>query len=229
MEKVQAARQMYAYPSNSQTDRLIPSRYVPGSEMEWSMWTTIAGWDFAESFSQNAAFQTDLPLNWSVADYDFETMPYETGFMEDIYSVGNADLSIFRGRGGKIIHYQGWADGNVAPEWNLHYYKKVVSLSNLTDVQDFYRFFMYPGMAHIDVGDNYTTAWRCDYYEYLEKWYFDDEAPETLLTTRWNLTTDAAIDYRPQFPWPLTSRWMGIGKPTADEADIAKWVGVETS
>jgi hypothetical protein len=44
--------------------------------------------------------------------------------MEDIYGVGNDNLSIFRAKGGKIIHYQGWADGNVSPMWNPHYYKQ---------------------------------------------------------------------------------------------------------
>jgi hypothetical protein len=35
--------------------------------------------------------------------------------MEDIYGVGDGDLTVFRDKGGKNIHYQGWADGNVSP------------------------------------------------------------------------------------------------------------------
>jgi hypothetical protein len=40
MDKVNAARKMYSFPSNKQTDKLIDSRYVPGSELEWATWTT---------------------------------------------------------------------------------------------------------------------------------------------------------------------------------------------
>ena len=124
MGKVTAARKMYSFPSNQYSDNLINSRYVPGSELEWQMWTTVYGWKFTQSFTRDAAFQKDLPLNWTVEQYDWNTLPYMLGPMEDIYGVGNGDLSIFRNKGGKIIHYQGWADANVSPMWNLHYYKQ---------------------------------------------------------------------------------------------------------
>jgi len=105
------------------------TRYVPGSELEWAMWTTTSGWNFGESFTRDAAFQQDLPLNWTLDQYDWETYPYQVSHMEDIYGVGIGDLSIFRDRGGKIIHYQGWADGNVSPVWNLKYYQQYVESS----------------------------------------------------------------------------------------------------
>ena len=124
MVKVNAARKMYSFPSNKYSNNLINSRYVPGSELEWAMWSTIYGWEFAQSFTRDAAFQQDLPLNWTLDQYDWDTYPYMVGPMEDIYGVGEGDLTIFRDKGGKIIHYQGWADGNVSPMWNLHYYKQ---------------------------------------------------------------------------------------------------------
>lgn len=124
MDKVTATRKMYTYPSNSKTDRIINAKFVPGSELEWASWTSIYGWNFAESFIRDAAFQQDLPINWTLDQYDWETYPYMMGHMEDIYGVGSGDLSIFRDRGGKIIHYQGWADSNVSPLWNLHYYEQ---------------------------------------------------------------------------------------------------------
>jgi hypothetical protein len=88
------------------------------------MWTTVYGWKFAQSFTRDADFQQDLPLNWTLNQYDWDSYPYEVGPMTNIYGVGNGDLSISRAKGGKIIHYQRWADGNVSPMWNLHYYKQ---------------------------------------------------------------------------------------------------------
>lgn len=41
MIKVEAARKMYSYPSNSKDAKLIDSRYVPGSELEWATWATV--------------------------------------------------------------------------------------------------------------------------------------------------------------------------------------------
>lgn len=227
MDKVTAAQKMYSFPSNSASSNLINSRYVPGSELEWAMWTEVYGWEFAQSFTRDAAFQTDLPLNFTIWDYDWDTMPYMVGPMQDIYGVaGNTDLSVFKAKGGKIIHYQGWADGNVSPMWNLHYYQDVIATNGgLNSTQDFYRFFMYPGMAHIDLGDNSTVAFRCDYQDYLETWYLDGIAPESLLVTRFNLTSNEMIDYRKHFPYPLVAKYEGNGT-SSTLVDADKWVGI---
>jgi hypothetical protein len=81
----------------------------------------------------------------------------------------------------------------------------------LKEVQKFYRFFMYLGMAHIDVGDPSAVAYRCEYYDYLEDWYLENKAPESFSDTLYNLTVKATIDYRRYFPYPLTHKilWQG--------------------
>jgi hypothetical protein len=94
------------------------------------------------------------------------------------------------------------------------------------EVQKFYRFFMYPGMAHIDLSDSYTVAWRCDYHDYLEQWYLEDTAPDSLLITHFNLTSNETIDHRLYFPYPLTPKYEGKGKPTNTLEDANNWKGV---
>lgn len=84
LDKVNAARKMYSLPSNKFSDNLINSRYVPGSELEWSTWTTSYGWKFAQSFTRDAAFQQDLPLNWTISEYDWDTYPYKVNQMEEV-------------------------------------------------------------------------------------------------------------------------------------------------
>jgi hypothetical protein len=96
----------------------------------------------------------------------------------------------------------------------------------IEDLQKFYRFFMYPGMAHIDVSDSSTVAWQCDYYDYLEQWYLEDKAPDSLLVTHFNLTSNETIDYRRYFPYPLTPKYVGKGEPTNTLEDADNWEGV---
>jgi hypothetical protein len=98
-------------------------------------------------------------------------------------------------------------------------------MGGIDKVQEFYRFFKYPGMAHIDDVDSCTVAYSCEYYDYLEDWYLEDKAPDSLLVTRFNLTANATIDYRRYFPYPLTSKYNGTGIPKA-LADADNWVGV---
>ena len=63
------------------------------------------------------------------------------------------DLASFAGPGhnGKLIHYAGWADQLISVGNSLHYYETVrnftESSTNLK-MDDFYRFFLVPGMLH---------------------------------------------------------------------------------
>jgi hypothetical protein len=84
---------------------------------------------------------------------------------------------------------------------------------------------MYPGMAHIDVGDSGTVAYRCEHCDYLEDWYLENKAPDSLLVTRFNLTANATIDYRRYSSYPLTSKYNATGSPTS-LADADNWTGV---
>lgn len=99
-------------------------------------------------------------------------------------------------------------------------------MGGLEKVQEFYRFFMYPGMAHIDVSESSTLAWRCDYYDYLEQWYLNGKAPDSLVVTHFNLTSNTTIDYRPYFPYPLTPKYTGKGNPKNTIDDVKSWKGV---
>jgi hypothetical protein len=61
----------------------------------------------------------------------------------------NPDLSGFRNRGGKMLMYHGFADGLVPPQGSIHYYNRVANLmGGFPAIQDFYRFFLVPGMGH---------------------------------------------------------------------------------
>ena len=102
-------------------------------------------------------------------------------------------------------------------------------MGGLEATQEFYRFFQYPGMAHIDVSNNSTVAWRCEYYDYLEDWYLNGNAPESLIVNHVLLETQETIDFRSYFPYPLVPKYIGNGTPTADPADALNWVGVLVS
>ncbi|KAJ5286618.1 feruloyl esterase B precursor, partial [Penicillium angulare] len=66
--------------------------------------------------------------------------------------VGNVEsyLSSFDANGGKMITWHGIADEAIPPNGTIKYYDEV--LDNDPEVQDFYRFFEAPGVAHCYVG-----------------------------------------------------------------------------
>jgi len=77
-------------------------------------------------------------------------------------------------------------------------------------------------MAHIDVGESGTVAYRCGHYDYLAKWHLEGGAPENLSFMRLDLTADEISNYRRYFPRPLTLKNIGDGLPT----DANSWEGV---
>ena len=63
-----------------------------------------------------------------------------------------------------MIHYVGWADSAIAPANSVNYYDSVrAELAGVEpgqqkgnrweEIQEFYRLFMVPGMAHCSGGD----------------------------------------------------------------------------
>ncbi len=123
IDKVNAAKTMYAYAYDKYGRMPYKSRFYPGSELEWLPWTGPSG--VAGAVSQNLAvcYQVSLPDNWTLANFDLAVNPYQMGYMGDIMTPQSYDLSIFSAKGGKIIHYQGMSDGLIAMDWNLYYYQ----------------------------------------------------------------------------------------------------------
>jgi len=63
----------------------------------------------------------------------------------------NTDLRPFVNRGGKVIHYMGWAENLISARNSLHYYDNVKSFMGThssVQMDSFYRVFPVPGMEH---------------------------------------------------------------------------------
>lgn len=119
----------------------------------------------------------------------------------------NPDLSAFKARGGKILHYHGLADVAIPAQGSVYYYNDVVAkLGGLASVQDFYRLYLVPSMGHGYVcpstgqyfcGD-FTTGFvngstnaaanpplpdRNQLYAALRDWVENGKAPQTIPAT----------------------------------------------
>ncbi|PWY69991.1 hypothetical protein BO83DRAFT_390098 [Aspergillus eucalypticola CBS 122712] len=75
--------------------------------------------------------------------------------MSDAMNPGNAtadnfDFSPFYNRGSKLIHYYGLADPSIPTGRNVYFYKQVQRTlqSKGIDLDDFYKFYLIPGMEH---------------------------------------------------------------------------------
>ncbi|KAF4274502.1 hypothetical protein CNMCM8812_005171 [Aspergillus fumigatus] len=93
----------------------------------------------------------------------------------DVMAANDPDLTAFKKAGGKLLTYHGMADESIPTKRTEHYYRAVSQL--IPDVQDFYRYFESPGLAHCagGRGGQPTTA-----FDALRKWVENGTAPEFL-------------------------------------------------
>lgn len=131
-------------------------------------------------------------------------------------------LDDFYKNGGKLIHYHGWSDALVSAAPSVNFYKAVLDDMGAEKVNEFYRFYMVPGMGHCGGGigcyngsSNNPRLW----VDAIINWVEGDNAPEALAGIR-IANTDPTYGWsartRPLCPYPEGARYKGIG--SIDEA-----------
>jgi feruloyl esterase len=225
--QVAAAKKIYAGAHNSRGELLFPG-YEPGGESaagDWQTWITgnssaapgiqtALGMGYSCSLVQNAA--TCDYLNGDVTrEYDIARRT-----IAPIVSATNPDLRAFARHGGKMIQYAGWADAAIAPQNGLNYYRRV--RKEMGDVNNFYRVFMAPGMAHCSGGagvnafGNGTVNGPAidadhDLVKALERWVEQGVAPSKIIATHYvnNSAAQGVQFQRPLCPYPQRANYIG--------------------
>ena len=108
--------------------------------------------------SLGTGYVTNFLVNNS--NWDYRTYDYSVVQLADQLDPGNAtadgfDLSAFEARGGKLLQYHGLVDPLIATGSSIYYYKHVLRAMAQKGISldDFYRFFLVPGMGHCSVGE----------------------------------------------------------------------------
>ncbi len=125
-------------------------------------------------FFRYMVFTKDRPdFDWT--SFDFATEPDNLAEFRMIVDAVDPDLSQFKARGGKLLSYFGWADPDINPLTLLEYRQRVAALD--TDLDDFFRVFMVPGMFHCRGG---AGPDRFDAMSAVIDWVEADRPPERL-------------------------------------------------
>jgi feruloyl esterase len=224
----QADAVMRVYSGPQGNGKTIFPGYMPGSEapiaglrgaapvsawMNWIVPATPGGasadFNLADNIMRFLAFTPPKP------DYDYRTFDYDRdthvldAWSKDV-DAGNADLSKFRARGGKLLMTYGWADQVLQPLMGVEYYEKVLARHGAR-TSDFFRLFMVPGMTHCS-GGNGTD--RFDSVSAIVDWVEKKKAPDRLRAAR--VVDNQVVRTRPLCPYPEVARHSGQG--SIDEA-----------
>ncbi|CAM2188125.1 Feruloyl esterase [Paraburkholderia sacchari] len=95
------------------------------------------------------------------------------------------DLSKFKARGGKLIHYASGNDELIPAQGSINYYNRVLAaMGGVSQVQSFYRFFILPGNGHGDANGtanpnaNPPTVAPGQMYKALTDWVENGAPPD---------------------------------------------------
>ena len=209
-EQVATVRRIYAAPTNPRTHQVIFPGFEPGSEMGWRTMAGPQPFGLGTDLFKYVVFQDP---NWDYKTFDFDKDEARTEQADHgVMNAMNPDLRPFAERGGKLVQYHGWADPQIAPGSSVTYYKNVMEdMGGAAPVQNFYRLFLVPGMAHCGGGDGTSTF---DMLGAVEQWVEKGKAPDQVPAAR---VRNGQVDRtRPLCPYPQVAQYKGSG--STDEA-----------
>ncbi|KAI0549143.1 tannase and feruloyl esterase [Xylaria curta] len=131
---------------------------------------------------------------------DFQRLVHQSAQeLTSFFGTDDADLTAFQHTGGKMISWHGLADDVIPPKRTETYYQEVSNL--LPGVQEFYRHFEIPGLAHCSggVGGQPTAM-----FEQLRAWVENGTAPKSSPVQY--IGPDGEEWHRVVCPYPLKSK-----------------------
>ncbi len=160
---------------------------------------------FGETFMR---FMVRPPLgpDWSYKSFNFDTDPAKLAGISAMIDATNPDLSKVNRRGGKIIHYHGWADALVNPQMSVGYYEAVLRKMGEKQTKKFYRLYLVPGMFHCAGG---VGCDRADWFTPLVEWVEKGVAPGVIAGAR--VQQGATVMTRPHCVYPEVAKYNGSG------------------
>jgi feruloyl esterase len=161
---------------------------------------------FGESTMRFLAFEPQRGKNWSWKQFNFDTDPPQMKAFSEMIDAINPDLSILKKRGGKIIHYHGWADALVNPQASVDYYESAMKKMGAKQTKEFYKLYMIPGMFHCAGG---VGCDRVDWFAPLVDWVEKGVAPNSLAGSR--VEKGATVMTRPHCAYPEVPKYKGVG------------------
>lgn len=220
--QITALKKVWEGPVNPRTGERIYTPIPMGSE------NVAAGIDLQQNPAQ-APGALFYQYKWAFGkDFDYKTFDFDRdqdrldATLGPVLNANNTDLAAFKARGSKLLMYTGTADPLVPYQDALSYYERVMGVQGgLPQTQDFFRFYLIPGMGHCSGGPGLNDGG--DMLGALVKWREEGIAPGRLIGTAYEGgdPKKAVRFQRPVFPYPLLPAYQ-----SGDERNPDSYKGI---
>ena len=218
--QIESLKKIYGGVRNSAGKLLFPGQPL-GAEV---LAQGRSGWDgfitgassvslaLAQSNMRFAFFDPPPGPTWDYTMFNFDTDPPKLAGYAAIGNATNPDLRKLKQRGGKIIHYHGWADQMSDAFMSVDYYDSALAKMGEKATKEFYRLFLIPGMFHCRGGIGCDTVdWLTAIVDWMEKGKAPDQLPGSQVEGGMTKRT------RPHCPYPQVAKYKGAGSIDAAE------------
>jgi len=211
-EEITALKKIYAGATNPRTgERIYSPLPLGGTRLDSnSPHFYFFKWVFGKEF------------DYTKFDFDRD-MEKTDSMLAPILNANNPNLKQMKKHGGKILMYTGTADQLVPAPDAINYYERVIEAQGgLKQTQDFFRFFLVPGMSHCGGGPglndfgqglsvNSNPDSEHDILTALQNWVEKGNAPDKFIATTFNCcdSINKIRLQRPIYPYPLLPNYIG--------------------
>jgi feruloyl esterase len=207
--QVEAARKIYAGPTNPRTHERVWSPLYRGSELDWSFFTDSPA-PIGIATGALRMILGDPAFEYQSVNFDTHVAAADRSDIARV-SASNANLSDYIGRGGKLILSGGWSNALVPAGAVVDYYGRVRSTIGAQNTQRGVRLYMVPGMIECNGGPGTDTF---DLLGVMRQWVERGQAPDAVTASR--VEHGKVVRTRPLCPYPQVATYKGSG--STDEA-----------
>jgi feruloyl esterase len=145
--------------------------------------------------------------DWDYSTYDFSTFRSDVAAVSSTLDATDPDLDAFRGRGGKLLLFNGWRDMALTPLGTIRYYEQVMERD--ASAADDVRLIMVPGMDHCIGGPGPSYV---NWVDEIDRWVETDQAPDQV-TAYWVNEQMQPDGSRLACAFPSVLEYDGTGDP----------------
>jgi feruloyl esterase len=211
---------LYRPMVNPRTQVTLFPGVSPGSELGWNGPVGAMAPELSTLATGIFEFIVFKKKGWNYRTFDVaRDLPIAEDGAGLVMDAIDPNLAPFFDRGGKLLHYHGWADPGIPPLNSIGYYESVRGAVIGSDIdraefEKSYRLFMVPGMDHCGGGQGPD---RFDTLKTLDAWVETGKPPESIVASRIN---DGVVERtRPLCPYPAVAVYRGEGS-TDDAASF---------
>lgn len=187
--EVEAARKLYAGPSDAEGHHFTIGGPQAGSELSWagvyvpdSPDGQIMSQMAAAGSSQYVIFPELSTEEGDIAQFAFTQAHFARLWaLHPLYDATDTDLAPFQKNGGKLILWHGWSDPHISPINSIAFYGAVQKQLGKQRADTFVRLFLFPGMYHCGGGDGFS---QFDVLTPLMSWVEGGSAPEKIIAAQ---------------------------------------------